>query len=308
MERLQKSIINPGIALSNKTLSYAKSCFTWNGHDVSLLKEEDFLSRENWENNLKLFSEITVLTPVTSLMTKQMYQWLPNHSVLAEGNTNIKKRFSELSAESYAGWLKIGTLVGITFMFFRAMQYNFNCLDQYEIVTDEVVRECRILFGEYLNQPGRIAQVAVAGGAWAFAGWLIQHLGDFGLRGSVAKYFLNNELLEIYKFTADSASRAFWAAIDRGDEASANIIYTQARKIKALSPYIKETLLRELDVDDKFFKKMMRPFELFIEDLGAYEKEKCAAQELKATLEKVEEPPQKAEPMAVDSIEVERKI
>jgi hypothetical protein len=278
-EKLHNPIVKPENSLSGTALNYVKTFFTWNGRDVTHLKDEDFLSRDNWENNLKLFSEMTAVTPVAVLMTKKIYQWLPANSPLAEGYSNIKAKFNALSAESYARWLKIGAAAGVTFFFIRAMHYNLNCLDKYEIVTQEAVRECRIQFGEFLNQPGWIAQVVVVGGAWAFAGWLIQSFGDFGLRGAVAQYFLNKDLAVIYKTTADSARHAFWEAIDRGDEESAYKIHAQALKIKALSPYLKLTISRELNIDDAFFKKMMRPFELFIEDVSNYEKEKAAAVE-----------------------------
>jgi len=160
-----------------KPLNYIKSLFTWKGRDIALLKDENFLSLKDWKHNLKLLAEFTAVTPTASLMNKEIYQWLPENSCISEGYSNLKERFQELSSESYARWLTIGPLIGITFLFFKAIRYNLNCLDEFEIVTDDVVGECRNHFAELLKQPGNIARVAVAGGAWAFAGWLIKTFG-----------------------------------------------------------------------------------------------------------------------------------
>ena len=271
-----KPIINFSTFVVKETLGYTKSYFTWKGRDITLINNESFLSQNNWEHNLEILSKITPASSTASLMTKKIYQWLPDNSLLAEGCTNLKDQFDQLSSESYAKWLTHGIAAGITLVFLKAMQVNLNCLDQYEIINEEHMRECMINYGQFLSQPGRIAQVVVASGAWALIGFLNQTLGDFGLRGYITQQSLTKDLSKIFSRTADSARQAFWNAVDRGDQKVAQEIYEKAKQIKVLLPYMKKTISRELTISDTAFAKMMRPFDIFIEDVQGYEQQKAA--------------------------------
>jgi hypothetical protein len=265
---------NVGLNLTSKSLDYIRSFFTWKGRDITLFKDEDFLSQHDWEHNLKLFAEFNITSPIAALMDKETYQWLPEHSCVSEGYIDLKEKFETLSSKSYTRWLTAGPMMVVFLLFCKAMQLNYDCLARYEVVTDDMMRECRIHYGSLLCQPATISKVAVVGGAWAFGGWLIKSFGDFGLRGLMTQRRLHNNLIKIYQITADSARNAFWDAIDRDDKATAHKIHVQLDKIKAILPYLKEIISTELGVEEISLKKMTNHFNLFIEEVKAYDNEK----------------------------------
>lgn len=260
------------ISIPEKPLNYVKSLFTWKGRGVNQIKEENFLSHSDWKHNLKTLSEFTAVTPTYALMSKEIYLWLPNNSCVAEGFTNLKERMQQLSSESYTRWLTTGSILGLSYLFIRAMQFNLNCLDEFDIIDDSVGRECRSQFAEMLKQPGNIAKVAVAGGAWAFTGWLINNLGDFGLRGRIKQSYHHTNLVKIYQATADSARETFWKAYDCNDRETTQEIYNQLSKIKIVFPYLKEIISTEFNVDDAQFKKIINPLKFLIEEVQDYDK------------------------------------
>ena len=239
----------------------AKSLVTWEGRSVSQLDDALFLRKGMWEENLKLLSNVSNSLSFTGLTTKELYAWQPKETHIAQGFSSIKNQKQAQASEAYIHWLQIGAVTGVALAFFKAMQFNFNCLSEYS------ERDCRILYGAALSQPATFAQAAYAAVLWSLAGWLLNQLGNYGLRGFIKERQLAQDLFSVYKTTAESARSAFWSAVDGKDEAGARKIYEQARIIKDLSDHYKNLTTLHLGVSPADYEKMIRPFQVFLEEL-----------------------------------------
>lgn len=250
----------PG-SLLRGALSFGKSFVTWEGRDVSQINDAEFLRKGVWEENMNLLSNAIHKTSVTALMTKDVYRWQPKETYISAGFDSVQKQKEAQASRAFIRWLQIGAVGGVAYLFFKAMQFNFHCLGELS------ERDCRILYGERISQPAMVAQIAVASCLWSLGGLLLNNLGDFGLRGFIQERKLTRNLFSIYRNTADSARTAFWNAVDRQDQVAARKIYGQVQSIKNASEYIKSANITNLGLSADHYAKMIRPFNLLIEDL-----------------------------------------
>jgi len=248
-------------ALWQGALNFGKSLVTWEGRSVSQIKEAEFLRNGAWEENLILLSSATNLNSVTALTTKEFYCWQPKETYILEGFSSTREQKNAKASHSFMRWLQIGAVAGVAYGFFKAMQFNFTCLGEF----DE--RSCRVMYGELLSHPSTWAKAAFASGWWILGGWMMSNLGDFGLRGFIKEKKLMKDLMMIYKLTAESARASFWRAVDNQDKPAAQKIYDQAKLIKNTLDFYTDSMMLNMGISAKDVTAIINPFHLLVEDL-----------------------------------------
>jgi len=263
-------------------IRYAKNFVTWEGHDISQLRDDQFLRKGEWENNLKVLADASRSLSNT-LTTKEFWQWLPKNFYIAEGRNSLKEQKEGLASAAYRRWLTIGLAAGLGYAFFKAMQFNFQCLGEFEdpdyrahhnifiwdpaVLPQAAFEHCNVRYGQALSQPVVLTKAAFGAIAWCVTGLWAHSLGDFGLKGSIKERLLLRNLITIYKETANSAHMAFWKAVDDHNETKARGIYDQIQAIKNSSGYHKTWTTLNLGLSPEDYDKMLRPFHILIEEV-----------------------------------------
>jgi hypothetical protein len=251
-------------SLSQGVIRQAKNLVTWEGRDISKTTDDDFLRKGDWENNLKLLANLS-RSLKSGATTKELWQWQTKFSYISEGLNSKTEQKNLLASAAYRRWLAIGLATGVGYAFFKAMQLNFQCLGEFDAAVAEA--ECNIRYGQAMSQPAMLTKAAFGAVAWCAAGLWIHALGDFGLHGYFKERQMKSRLTDIYKDTANSTLIAFWKEVDDRNETKAREIYQEVQAVKNSSAYHKMWTTLNLDYTSEDYDKMLRPFQILIEEV-----------------------------------------
>jgi hypothetical protein len=242
-----------------------KSLFAWEKADAPV-DDALFLRKGHWKENLALLLAQNPMMPTAGLMTRNFYYWLPKKSYIEEGFSSFPNQLEAKGSGAFRQWMQIGFFIGITGLFWQAMQHNLSCINRYLEVDGAALDDCQVEYTRFLTRPGLFAQGVMGIASWAFLGWITQNLGDFGLRGVYSKETLVRELRQVYQDCAGGAIEAFWKAIGEKDTDKVQKIRSQAILLKQQEPFLKKRTINLLGIEDPQWEQIWGAMSIFIEE------------------------------------------